>query len=100
MEWMLMPLKRYAEFTGRSRRMEFWMFTLFTTIVSIVLLFISGLGGALTNPEALAVMESGEGAFAGMGVGIILIGIFGLAVLIPSIAVAVRRLHDRDMSGW
>ena len=91
MEWMLMPLKRYADFSGRSRRMEFWMFTLFVVIVYTVLgtLFTVALGAG--DSASLTAMFS--------GVGIIFL-IFGLAILVPSIAVQVRRFHDQDRSGW
>ena len=43
MQWMLMPLKRYADFQGRSTRMEFWMFVLFVTIVMVVLQILMGI---------------------------------------------------------
>lgn len=47
MEWMIMPLKRYAEFSGRSRRKEYWMFVLFQILVLIPIAFIGiALGGA------------------------------------------------------
>lgn len=98
MNWMILPFKRYAEFSGRSRRMEYWMFTLLNVIIVTVLLLVTGGFGAMTD------MESGGDPGAGMmamfgGLGILL-GVYALAVLIPSIAVTVRRLHDRDMSGW
>ena len=101
MEWMILPFKRYAEFSGRSRRMEYWMFTLLNVIVMTVLLFVVlGAGGAagLLEPDASGDPSAGLGAlFGGMG---LLILLYALAILIPSIAVTVRRLHDRDMSGW
>ena len=80
MEWMLMPLKRYADFSGRSRRKEYWMFVLFVVIVYVVLAL---LGWALGETAATA-----------------LLGIFALGILIPSIAVQVRRFHDQGKSGW
>ena len=80
MEWMLMPLKRYADFSGRSRRKEYWMFVLFVVIVYVVLAL---LGSALGATAATA-----------------LLGIFALGILIPSIAVQVRRFHDQGKSGW
>jgi uncharacterized membrane protein YhaH (DUF805 family) len=104
MEWMILPLKRYADFQGRSRRMEYWMFFLFTILVNIgfvvLMMFVGGgaavlSGGAADgNPAALLA--------AGGAIGIIyLISlIFSLAILIPSIAVGVRRLHDTDRTGW
>lgn len=98
MEWMLMPLKRYADFSGRSRRMEFWMWQLFQVIVYILVLVLAmvvGAGGLMTgDPTAMA----GAGGAALLILG--LYGIFALAVIIPSIAVAVRRLHDTNRSGW
>ena len=84
MSWYLEALKKYAVFSGRSRRMEYWYFVLFNIIVSIVLGVIDGLLGT-------------SGSYAGAG---LLSGIYGLAVLIPSLAVTVRRLHDIDRSGW
>ena len=81
MEWMLMPLKRYAEFSGRSRRKEFWMFWLFTLIVGIVAGIIDGILGLGTSAIRLGTLAQ-------------------LALLCPSIAVGIRRMHDQDRSGW
>lgn len=78
MNWYLEVLKKYAVFSGRARRKEYWMFVLFNLIISLVLGFVEGLVG---------------------GPGIIGT-IYGLAVLIPGIAVSVRRLHDTNRSGW
>ena len=98
MEWMILPLKRYAEFSGRSRRMEYWMFGLLQAIVAVVFgaIFVAAIGSAFTardsvNPGAI---------FASMGIAFLIFGLYALAILIPSIAVAVRRLHDSDRSGW
>lgn len=75
-----MVLKKYSEFTGRSRRKEYWMFTLFSLIISIVLSsidrFVFGLEGYGIN------------------------SLYSLVVMIPSLAVSVRRLHDVGKSGW
>lgn len=99
MNWMILPFKRYAEFSGRSRRMEYWMFTLLNAVVVTVLLFATGGIGAMIGLDGSGA-EPGAGVMALFGgVGILLL-IYGLAVIIPSIAVTVRRLHDRDMSGW
>ena len=100
MEWMLLPLKRYAEFSGRSRRKELWMWILFVIIVSIVLNLLDsalGLGGRTTADST-----SGPGSLgysAGMRGGI-LTGLFSLAILVPNLAVSVRRLHDINRTGW
>jgi uncharacterized membrane protein YhaH (DUF805 family) len=100
MEWMLMPLRRYADFSGRSRRKEYWMFTLFITLVMIVLgalMFAGGLPALMEAQETGAEPEA-PGALFWLGAG--LLGLFALGIIIPGIAVAVRRFHDRDMSGW
>jgi len=84
MEWMLMPLRRYAQFSGRSRRKEYWMFFLFVFIVWIVSILVD---------VALSLAGVGR-SWSGT-----LSSIFRLVILVPSIAVAVRRLHDTDRSG-
>lgn len=100
MEWMILPLRRYVDFRGRSRRKEFWMFVLFTMIVSVILsildsmLGLGGSAGSFTN-------RSANGFAAGAGTsGGVLSGLFSLAIIVPSIAVSVRRLHDIDRTGW
>lgn len=78
MNWYLAVLKNYAGFSGRARRMEYWMFTLFNAVIIAVLDLIG--------------MAVRAGTYLG--------GLYSLAVLIPSLAVAVRRLHDTGKSGW
>ena len=77
MNYYLEVLKKYAEFDGRARRSEYWYFTLFSIIISIAL----GVLGAAMKSELLG-------------------NIYSLAVLVPSIAVAIRRMHDVGKSGW
>lgn len=99
MNYMLMPLKRYFDFSGRSRRKEFWMWVLFVLIVYIVAVFLDvQLGFANSTSSS----EFGDGtASANFNVqGGLLSMIAGLAFLIPGLAVAVRRMHDQDKSGW
>ena len=98
MDWMILPLKRYADFSGRSRRMEYWMFALFTLIVYVVLAALMFAGGFDLGSLENDTMADQVGPVFWLGAG--LLALFGLAILIPSIAVNVRRLHDRDMSGW
>ncbi|QLC21712.1 DUF805 domain-containing protein [Parasphingopyxis sp. CP4] len=100
MEFMLMPLRRYAEFSGRSRRMEYWMWAVFQFLISIVIqILIFAVGGG-------AMMATGGDPTAAMAAGGAIMVIFGLAIIIslafiiPSIAVSVRRLHDTNRSGW
>ncbi|MFT7652779.1 MAG: uncharacterized membrane protein YhaH (DUF805 family) [Limisphaerales bacterium] len=78
MHWYLDVLKNYAVFQGRASRQQYWMFLLFNLIVTIATVFLDSMVGA-------------NG---------ILVLLYPLAVLIPSIAVAIRRLHDTDRSGW
>ena len=80
LDFMMMPLKRYAEFSGRSRRKEFWSFWLATLIAGIIAGVIDGILG-LTGFISLRILVQ-------------------LAILVPSIAVAIRRMHDQDRSGW
>ena len=84
MNWYLQVLNKYTQFDGRSRRKEYWMFILINMVISFILTFVDRLTGTL-NPDV------------GLG---LLSGIYTLAVLIPSIAVACRRLHDTGKSGW
>lgn len=85
LDWMTMPLKRYTDFSGRSRRKEYWMFVLGVFIVAVVLGIIEGILG-LSGMVA--------GAYGP------LTAIFLLGIIVPSIAVQVRRFHDQDKSGW
>lgn len=84
MQWYLKALKQYADFKGRAQRKEYWMFTLFNFLAMVLL----GAVGALLG-------GGGEG-----GLGDVLQGLYGLGVLVPGIAVTVRRLHDIGKSGW
>jgi uncharacterized membrane protein YhaH (DUF805 family) len=77
MKWYITVLKKYADFNGRAKRSEYWYFMLFNTIISIVI--------SLTD-EAL------NSKILGL--------VYNLAVIIPSIAVGVRRMHDVGKSGW
>lgn len=101
MEWMLMPLKRYADFQGRSRRMEFWMWILFTLIVGLVLGVIDGILGFRLGPSSSSSFSSGGSAGFSTFTSIGILGLlWSLATLVPNIAVAMRRLHDTDRTGW
>ena len=85
MKWFLEALtKKYATFEGRARRSEYWYFVLFYFLAIVVLAIVDVTVGTY-NEE--------------VGVGL-LSGLFGLATIVPSLAVTVRRLHDTDRSGW
>jgi uncharacterized membrane protein YhaH (DUF805 family) len=89
---MFEALRHYAQFTGRARRAEYWMFALFNWLMSwgiyILLVMLGATGERASSPPPAAL-----GA-------LLAYGLFVLAMLIPSLAVAVRRLHDINRSGW
>jgi uncharacterized membrane protein YhaH (DUF805 family) len=84
MNWYLTVLKKYAEFNGRARRKEYWMFALFNIIFLILAMILDNVFGT---------------AIKGVGYGLFYF-LYALAVLIPGLAVSVRRLHDVGKSGW
>lgn len=84
MSWFLLALRKYATFEGRSRRSEYWYFVLFCLLIVGVLAMLDALLGTYS--------------LAG-GVGL-LSGLFSLAMLVPTLAVSCRRLHDTGRSGW
>lgn len=77
MGWYIKVLKNYFGFSGRARRKEYWMFMLFTLIISFVLSFIDVM-------LEMALLNS----------------VYSLAIIVPSLAVLIRRLHDTSRSGW
>jgi len=84
MNWFLKVINQYADFDGRARRMEYWMFNL-------VYLGLSIIAQILDNILGIAFMEYGAGPIS---------MILALGLVVPSIAVLVRRLHDVGKSGW
>ncbi len=85
MEWMLLPLRRYADFSGRSRRKEYWMFVLGVFLAAIVTSFL----------DAMLGMRGMVFGFYGPLTVLLMLGVF-----IPALACQVRRFHDQDKSGW
>jgi len=100
MEYMLMPLKRYFDFSGRSRRKEYWMFFLFAMALYIVAMILDSMLGLGGTTETYSDFSDGGASVGFNSTGGILTMIVALALLVPSIAVAVRRMHDNDKSGW
>lgn len=84
MNWYLKALTQYADFNGRARRKEYWMFVLFNTIFTIIAIIADSILG-------LTIEDIGYGP---------LYGIYALAMIIPGLAIIVRRLHDTGKSGW
>ncbi|WP_446470015.1 DUF805 domain-containing protein [Xenorhabdus stockiae] len=80
MNWYVQVLKNYADFSGRARRKEYWMFYFFNMLAFLAVCIL--------------------GAILGETIGSILVVLYALITFIPSLAVTVRRLHDTDRSGW
>ena len=86
MSWYIKVLSNYANFEGRARRKEYWMFFLFNLIVAVVIGFVTGfMGGVLGKGTSISNAAS---------------LIYNLGVLLPSLGVAIRRMHDSGRSGW
>jgi len=109
MEWMILPFKRYADFTGRSRRMEYWMFFLLNSIVALVLLVPAVIGifyamvnigqqGGASDREVVDLWFNNISPL--VWVGFVLYIVYSLASFIPWLAVSVRRFHDKGISRW
>ncbi|MGB3543800.1 DUF805 domain-containing protein [Rubrivirga sp.] len=87
MEWYLDVLQNhYADFNGRARRKEYWMFTLFNVVIIVGIAIVTAVLGAVSETLGL--------------LGVIAYVLYALVVLVPGLAVAVRRLHDTGKSGW
>ncbi len=95
---MFTALKKYADFSGRARRKEYWLWQLFNIIVNVAFQIISmilvGVGVA-SGSEEFANICGIFSALVNLASGVV-----GLVLLIPNLSVAVRRLHDTGRSGW
>ncbi|VXC91118.1 DUF805 domain-containing protein [Sphingomonas sp. AX6] len=89
MDYAWMPLQRYAEFSGRSRRKEYWLFHLAIIVVFVAVVILFGGSGVLFDPYSVGSSVTG-----------VVVVIAALALVIPSLAVQVRRFHDQNRSGW
>jgi uncharacterized membrane protein YhaH (DUF805 family) len=98
MEWYLMAWRKFAQFDGRSRRKEYWMFTLFNCVAVLALGAIAMAAAAILASRSTD--ASGDSSPLLFTLMFIPIGIYGLAITIPSLAVATRRFHDIGKSGW
>lgn len=94
MEWYLKVMRdNYANFKGRARRKEYWMYTLIFTVLLIALMTI--MFSVLSFSDETGI-ETGPGVY----LTVILVIVFLFAHFIPTIALTVRRLHDTGKSGW
>jgi len=87
MKWFIKCLKQYADFSGRTRRKEFWRFTLFNVIIVFALMMIMT-NFMASNSSVLSV------------IGVVLYCGYVWPIIVPSLAICVRRLHDIGISGW
>jgi uncharacterized membrane protein YhaH (DUF805 family) len=99
-------LKHYADFEGRARRQEFWMFALANAIIGVIFTILMTITGTAVLTDAITdAMNSGEpmdpmALFGGFGIMGTIYNIICLALAIPSFAVGARRMHDIGKSGW
>lgn len=84
MNWFQTALRKYAVFTGRSQRSEYWYFVLFYFLIALALNFLDMMAGTMYGTAEIGLFS----------------GLFGLAMVVPSLSVGVRRLHDIGKSGW
>lgn len=98
MDLMFQPLRKYADFYGRARRTEYWLFFLFRALlfVAFCILFVAVMAATGGWEEG----RTNNAASAAGGIIILLAGLTYLALVLPNLAVTVRRLHDANMSGW
>jgi len=96
--------KKYAIFSGRAPRSEYWWFSLFSFVVALIITIpCLAASGYFTMAAAMA---SGDPEIMQVGIAqfswgwMLVPGIWNLAIILPSLAVTVRRLHDRNLSGW
>ena len=90
MKWYFKVFRQYADFTGRARRKEYWMFHLFHLIILIPLILLDEKPAFIYNEYDTPIISVIE----------IIVLIYFLIALIPTLAVTVRRLHDTGRSGW
>lgn len=93
MKWYLKVLKQYADFSGRARRTEYWMFILFNFIFACLAAVIDNLIGSTFHFTGI------DGNTVPFFYGYVYL-LYALVVLVPGLAVLVRRLHDVGKSGW
>jgi len=90
MNYYIEVLKKYAVFGGRARRSEFWMFVLINFMLGVAIQILIGFSinfGGSSSGSIISILGS-------------LWGLYSLAILIPYLAVSIRRLHDTNHSGW
>lgn len=98
MELMFQPLRKFADFNGRARRTEYWLFVLFECLLLAGLGILFAVTAAALPADASGQMSEQAAAIGG---GLVLVGVLiYLVLLLPRLAVLVRRLHDTGNSGW
>jgi uncharacterized membrane protein YhaH (DUF805 family) len=84
MNWYFDALKKYAVFSGRARRKEYWFYQLFNTLIVIALIVVDSMTGTMSKSAHMGFLSL----------------LFILATILPSLGVLIRRLHDTNRSGW
>ena len=84
LNWMLMPFSKYATFAGRSQRSEYWYFALFVILFIFFIAIVEIVFGIEQKEDELTLLQS----------------VFIFAIIVPSLSVGARRLHDVGKSGW
>ena len=99
MHYMFLPYKRFMDFSGRSRPMEYWLYVLFycVQLAAAVFIDVQFLGAEMTSYAEYTDYGGSVGFNASLGIASIVVMVINL---VPSIAVSVRRAHDSDKSGW
>lgn len=83
--YFLYPIKnQYADFSGRTSRKQYWMFALFSFLISLGLSIVENVMGLKASAASTGILSS----------------IYSLVIFLPSLGLAVRRLHDLNKSGW
>ncbi|UTP39125.1 DUF805 domain-containing protein [Phenylobacterium sp. LH3H17] len=96
MDMMFEPIRKYAQFSGRARRKEYWMFCLLIIGIEIVFYTLMGILGA--GPMMAGDPTVGVNPAAGLLM--LVFSVVMLGLFIPSLAVSFRRLHDTNRSAW
>lgn len=91
MRWYFQALKKYAVFSGRARRMEYWIFQLGNMLIATLL---------SVGEAAVRLSMGGMKVEPGSAPVLIVVNVFTLLIIIPTLAVTIRRLHDTGRSGW
>ncbi len=99
MNWYVQVWKRWSDFQGRSRRKEYWMWSLANVVIALAATIMFAIAGGFGS--YVAVLQHEEPHFSAFALLVLaVIGLYSLATIVPQLAVTVRRFHDVGRSGW